>query len=389
MNMKAKLAITAILLAQLPLAGCAIFDEKDEGPSPAELAAIEQEYRSREKTLAKAFSQSNQTKVNKNAIATNAMVGQVNGNPIYANTVFDGIDEQLTSLGKNLSRAEFFREIKGTTKQPGIVQQRLGSIIIDALILGEAERDLNDMERMQVQMFIKKVREDLIREFGQGSAALADKTIFEKFGVTLAEELENRRRGAIIDNYLRQKITPLINVTYNDVERYYRDHYEDYNPPAKCDLRLIKTSKQSDAQEVQAALTNNANFAEVASSKLNTFLTSAGGFYGDLNPEKPFADHLAPINEAISHMKQGDRTNSPIKVGPDYWFVYVEKLQKAQSVPLRDVQLVIKSNLEKQQYGMLRQKYMHRILMTGSYDDQNKMASLLLEIAMNRYAAPE
>ena len=62
-----------------------------------------------------------------------AMVGQVNGKPIYASTVFESIFEQLAALGRSLPRAEF-RQRAGQ-----LIEARLGQIVTDALILGEAE----------------------------------------------------------------------------------------------------------------------------------------------------------------------------------------------------------------------------------------------------------
>src|SRR5690606_31306012 len=73
-------------------------------------------------------------------LTADAMVGQVNGRAIYASQVLAPIAPQLRSLGQSVSRAEFRRQADN------LIRGELLRIITDALILGEAERDLTQQE---------------------------------------------------------------------------------------------------------------------------------------------------------------------------------------------------------------------------------------------------
>ncbi len=77
------------------------------------------------------------------------MVGQVNGQAIYADDVFEPMHEQLRALGQSLSRQDFRQRAEV------LIRGRLDQIMTDSLILGEAQRDLSERERQGLKRIMQ------------------------------------------------------------------------------------------------------------------------------------------------------------------------------------------------------------------------------------------
>ncbi|QQE13131.1 hypothetical protein JD969_06625 [Planctomycetota bacterium] len=382
--------LTLTAAACINLAGCALFYEDDDGPTPEQLKAIEKQYRSREKKRAQALSAGPIVIDQQNTLVMNAMIGQVNGNAIYADEVFSPIHDQLSALGKRLSREEFLTEIRGIPPQkPGIIQQNITSIVQNALIYGDAERNLTNNERYVVKMYTQKNREFLVRMHGQGSYALADKTLKEDRGIGIEEVLENERRRFIIQRYVDSKITPLVNVSRGDIERYYRDHPEIFNPKTVRDTRLIGVTTAQAASQVQSLLSKGTSFADIAKSDLNERLRISGGLFQNQVGDAPFTKSLDLLNQKLVELVEGEYTTEPIKIGKVHWFLSIEKLQKHKALSLRDAQIPIDKELRDQQFKKHVQQYNENLFIEGSYDNLEDMTNTLIQIAMNRYAQPE
>ncbi|QDU35055.1 peptidylprolyl isomerase [Poriferisphaera corsica] len=381
--------LTLTTAACINLAGCALFIEQDTGPSNEELRAIEQEYRVREQKQAEAYAKEEVVVSNDNSLVMNAMIGQVNGNAIYAENILAPIHDQLTALGQNLSRDAFYREIRGNAQQLGIIAQNIRSNVTNALIYGDAERHLTNNERYIVKIYIQKNREFFIRQHGQGSQALANKTMLEKFGIGIEESLENERRKYIIQQYVNKTIRPKVNVTRADIERYYRDHKDDFNKPNERDIRIIATATADNALQVQSQLESGISFDQIASSELNTYRRSSGGLSTNLKGERVLAPFLKPLNDALNQLATGQSTTEPIEIKNKYWFIKLDRVQEAQNITLRQAQLGIRKLLEDQQFNILVERYNRDLLTDGSYDNLDEMTKTLIQIAMNRYAQPE
>jgi hypothetical protein len=69
-----------------------------------------------------------------------------------------------------------------------------------------------------------------------------------------------------------------------------------------------------------------------------------------------------------------------------HWLVFVETLDRPESMPLERVQERIQALLREQQMNNLRQRHQVELLTTGSYTRLETMADALLRIAVSRYA---
>lgn len=309
-----------------------------------------------------------------------AMVGQVNGRAIYAGFVFSEIGEALAGLGRSVPREEFRRQARE------LIIGRLNQIVLDSLILGEAERDLSEQEQLGLQALVAQQRENLLRR-GYGSESLTNEILLEETGRDLEQSLQDYRQRLLVSRYLQQKLFPKINITRKDIERYYTDHPEEFNPPASRTLRLIRVATEADADKVDAMLAQGRPFVEIAESPINRYNpTAKGTLETKATDGKVFG--IDALNQAIAPLQQGG--HSPrVETPQGFWWVMLEKVEAGQARTLREAQLQIENFLRAQRFRYLTQRYNEERLRNGSYNPLDQMADALLDVAMNRYALPE
>jgi rhomboid family GlyGly-CTERM serine protease len=314
-----------------------------------------------------------------NGYAMDGMIGQVNGRAIYAADILEPIHEQLQALGRKLPRDVFQQHV-----QEAVVKQ-LRTTVINSLVYGEAERDLSDTERGNLAPMTRTKREELLRQWGSGSLALAEENILRKTGLTLDQHLKEFRQQVVVSTYMQRKLLPRINVTRKDVKRYYRDHPEIYQPPTSRTVRMIQVATQKEADAIAALLHAGQEFAQVAATPLNQFKPDVGGLFGPVIGNAPLA--MKPLNQAMLKLKASQHSQAII-IDQEYWFIYGEKIDHGQHQTLAMAQLQIAEALRRQQFQTLQASYSSRMFAQGSYYSLENMALTLVEIAMNRYAVP-
>lgn len=309
------------------------------------------------------------------------MVGQVNGQAIYAHHVLEPMDEQLRAHGQRLSRNEFRRRVAP------LIHERLSEIVQNALILGEAQRDLSERERQGLKVIMQRVREDLVRKYGRGSPAVADRVLRDRTGQGLEQTLEDRRQALVVERFMQQQLHPRVNVTLRDMERYYHDHYDQFNPSATRTLRLIRAAGPSEAQTIQRRLDAGEPFEQVAGDEqLNAYRPRDGGLMADAPGDEVFGHE--PLNAAMRELGEGEQAG-PIEAGGEQWFLKIEQINQPERKTFREAQRDIEHRLRLQQLNRLGNEYYQQLLQRGSYNSMEQMGSDLLDIAVNRYAAAE
>jgi len=309
--------------------------------------------------------------------SVDGMVGQVNGRAIYTRSVLEPIHEQLATLGRELP-PDTFRK-----RAASLIAGRLSAMVTDALIYGEARRDLSDAERKGLVRATQNHRETLLREYGQGSPALAEAKLIEKTGLNLDQAIEKWRQTAVIQRYIQQKIRPKINVTRKDVRRYYQEHQDRFNPLPTRTVRVIQVNTDEDSQAIQQMLEAATPFAQAATDPRNLFRPGTGGLMGEMAGEQLFADEQ--INRVILELQAGSCAG-PVVVDDERWFVCVEKIDQPKGQSLMDVQVDIQRLLFEQQYREHSERYRQQLFKEGSYNSIEQMTLSLLQIAIDRYA---
>ena len=304
------------------------------------------------------------------------LIGRVAGRPLYAHRVLEGIEDELRAIGRRESRAGF------RDRATELIRRRLAGLVIDALVLQEAERVLTLGEREGLRQLMEFQREELLRKYGQGSIALAQRNIVEQTGTRLDRSLQDFRESVLIRTYLDRKIDPLVNVSRRDIARYYRDNYTSFNPPAERDVRLLWARDAADAEAIRARLDAGEAFADIAAEPLNQYPGKAAVY--PIEGEVMFG--FDAIDAAVSGLDEGQWVG-PIEQRGRYWFVHLDRLTGEDGTTLMDAQAQIERTLRDDQGRRLREDFFDRLRTAGSFTDEQAMTEAVLQIALSKYAA--
>lgn len=312
--------------------------------------------------------------------ALDAMVGQINGRPVYASQIFQQIgDEQLERLGSENDRLSFKREVRN------IIAGHLRSRISDALIVAEAEASLTEREQMGLLALIQMEREKLIAEAG-GYLAGAEASVRDMGYAGIDDYLEAKRREKLVDQkYLQEKLLPKIQVTRRDVEAYYQAHAEQFNPPPRITLRMILVMDDNTAQQVSQALEAGEDFESVAREH-SRFKPDDGGFGQFESQLSEFSGFgLEPLNQAVRQLAPGGRSNR-IELENGWAWVKLIDVQQRPGKRLGEVYLDIENRLRAARFHELQREYVTDLLERGNYTPIPQMLNMLVDVAMARYA---
>lgn len=315
------------------------------------------------------------------------LIGQVNGRPLYVREFFLPIGDQLGAMGLRMSRAEF----AAATRY--VVREQLDRIIENELVLSAARRSLTEDQEQGLRYWIEQVRQDQARKMG-GAEAVADAQLREERGVTLDEEVEQIKTRELMRRQLSEDVIQRVDVTWRDVQRYYRDHYAEFNPPAQIQLALIVVAGDDAATRdaVEAALAAGTPFEDVAREH-SRLLRSRGGLL-DVVPLPDGIDGTAltrwPEVDAVARSLEVDRHGGPVQPegSPDLIWVHVKQRSDGTGRTLYEAQLEIEETLRAQRFDEELQKYLGELMREAGLDDRQTMEDILWFIAMSRWAPP-
>ncbi|MEM9882849.1 MAG: peptidylprolyl isomerase [Planctomycetota bacterium] len=347
--------------------GCGVGDDRYDVRSPR-ITAAEPDERNDPASVGPASAAEAGTPVE-------AMVGQIAGRPIYAHHVLDGMEQQLATLGRRLP-ARAFRE-----QATALVFEQVRGLVRDALIRDEADRALTPQQRFQLDFFVNYQREELLRRYGRGSRALAERAILEETGLTFAQNLRDLRTQAVISTYLDQNLRPLIDVNRRDIERYYRDNFETFNPPTKRAVRFIYAADDEDAAWFLERLDAGEPFVSLMldDRNLNANRSAALEVEGDGTMFGP------AIDPAVMDLEEGGWAG-PMPNRGQRWFVFVEEMDQPAGRTLFEAQVEIERALRLRRERELQIELGERLRGNASFTDEMRMTEAVVEIAAARYA---
>lgn len=315
---------------------------------------------------------------------TDAMVGQVNGEPVYAATILEPMAEQLKALGANpdVDDRAFFQ------RAGQLISTRLRGHVSNVLLLAKARAYLKDNQLRGLDMIVQNRREELLREYGQGSAAIAEERLFKEQGLTIEAFLDQYRDQQLVGFYIHEQVLPLINVTRRDIERWYFDHEAEYRQPEKRTLRLLRLVDAGAFEGVREKLVAGTPFASLASDeKVNAFLPGSGGLLATPIVGKPDLA-MAALNPLVLELTKPGQWAGPARDEQGrLWLVGLETFQPGVDRSLDDAQSEIRATLSNRQREMFTNQVYAKAAREGSCSDPQVMIETLLTIAIERYRA--
>ena len=316
-------------------------------------------------------------------LVLDALVGQINGQPVFADDLLDDLDAQLAALGRRLEPAVF------QTRAAELIEGSLRERLVTTLILGEAERGLTEQQQAGVRFAVSQLREDLLRRNGRGSLALARKTILADTGLTLDETLRQYRDGLITDRYIRENINARINVSRRDIERFYHRNQDTFEPPAERDLEILWIDDPAESARIRERLDAGEGFEAVAADPdINN--AWSGEMMTKIIGDEPFS--RPEVDAAVAALNAAGQWAGPIAQpnprdgGERFWFLYAATVSRPESQNLLQAQGAIEQTLRERQFVRLRERFIDRLLREGSHTPPEEMARAVLQIAINRYS---
>ena len=257
--------------------------------------------------------------------------------------------------GEPVTLIELERYAELARKRPGgeqaAVDQRaiLDELVLDKIINKQVEVLGLKASDAQIDAYIESIRErnnlseEQLREVLQQQGMTWD-----QYRVQVRADIE---RANLINREIRTKV----NVTNEEVERYYKAHLDDYGTAAKAQVRLIsflvprdasdadKAAIRAKAEEVQKEAAGGANFAKLAKQHSQGPAAEEGGDIGEVQP-----DEMQPEFAKAAKGLQPGEVSPLITTVEGFHILKIEKSSGETHRPLADVSEEIKEKLYKE-----------------------------------------
>lgn len=260
----------------------------------------------------------------------NRVVATIDGDPITEHQLEQYIREQSIDLSA-----------QGAPTR----QQVLRALILESLVEKEIQTRGIAIGDRDIDHYIERILEQNKLPRDQLEQALKQQ------GLTL-ESYRKQVKGEIEKiQLLNREIRGKVNITPQDVERYYEAHKSEYEVPAQIHLRHIVLRLSPDAPEeiVNASRERllairerleDEDFAEVAKEVSEDPSARDGGDLGEFTPGQV----LDEFEEALETMKDGD-VSEPIRTSNGLHLLKLEKRTAAGHRPIAEVSAEIKEKL--------------------------------------------
>ncbi len=313
-------------------------------------------------------------------VVVESLVGQVNGRPIFANEILEPIADQLLIFSEEIQHDT--TAFKNGAKQ--LIASQMQAVVKSELLLSEAKSGMTVEEKQGLFAYLQRVREDMASSEG-GSQSAVTRQLLDEEGQTVDEYLDYKQQQVLIEQLLREKVSPHIQVTWRDVKRDWEKNKGNLNVAGKITLGMIHVSSEEDIEVVTSSFARGDSFATVATSVgmendgvWDSFEVDATGLEG-IDVADSIKSHIVGLEES--------EVVGPIQIGSSmYWFTVVE-MNEPQTASIWDpqVQLFLRERLFGIQSMIEEKRFLDRILADGSYDEFNAMVERILYVAVTRY----
>ena len=327
-------------------------------------------------------------------IVVDALVGQINGKPVYASQFLDEFEARFTAqAAENKDSPRLWQRDAVTA-----VRNKLQNETVQELMLAEARSVLSPEERRGLLFFLSNIRENLVSQSG-GSAEAANARLAEMEEGSLDIRARNERDLALLQMVYQRFILPRVNVSWRDVQVEYERQYEKFNPLGKASVRMIwaDTRDTAKVEQITSGLASKP-FKDVASDRaLNSFLPSTGGQYEleltgrEIKDVKPFRE--PELNKLFASLTQkvasGPITFRDTDRGRDVsaWMV-LESVDRPEAKTLKQAQLDLYRELRTRKLDEESRRFVSRIKEKGTATSEDEMIARLVNIAAQRFFLP-
>lgn len=311
-----------------------------------------------------------------------ALVGQVNGRPLFADEFFAPIADQLRQLAMIPDR------VAGREQFTRTIRLHFKTTVDSELIVAEAEAQLTPEQQQGVLAWLKSIQEATIAERG-GSLAAAEASLQAEEDKSLDEFMQQRREVSLAMRLLNQRIEPRAIVSWREVQQAYEKDVKAYNPPSEIRLGCIKLDTRGDGEKIERVKEMRAagkKFSDV----VKELGIAEGGFWGSYEYPADGVKGL-PLNKSVIERLDGlepDGISAELQQSGGFtaWFTILEiTTPPARSIYDRDLQLSITRQQQEMRRQIERERFLKTLRTRWVTDDIVEMEERLISFGFERY----
>ncbi|MCA9310611.1 MAG: peptidyl-prolyl cis-trans isomerase [Phycisphaerales bacterium] len=315
------------------------------------------------------------------------LAGQINGKPVYASEFFRESETRLRQKARELAGTEAGRR-QWLVETRRDIQDGLLERVRDEILLAEFRATLTAEQRLGVLAFIDSLRDDLISG-NLGSAALANERLTETEGLTIDEKVKDLADQELIRAHIRQVVSRHVHVTPRDIEQYYYQNLDKFQPPPEARFHIIRVRATDEAAvaRVESGLASGVSAQDLAVDP------------GDYEPEReglvvspiPDRDYATAqlmgnpaLNEAARALSPG-QTSPAIALGTSIYWIHLDEIHQPEGRTLYEAQLEIEGELRQQRFVEEHERYFKTLLSRANISDIDEMGDRLFQYAAERF----
>ena len=314
------------------------------------------------------------------------VVARVNGKPIFSDEVLAGAAPKLAEAAPAMTAEQF------TPVAFAAIRDSLGNIIREELEVAAAERGLRPEDKTLAANMTTQWREAQISQAG-GSLALAMQKAGEQ-GEEFNQQVEQQHRDFLRQIYYQKKVFPRLEVTVDDIRRYYDSHQKDqFTVPSKLEFRVLKVSGKSagspeaamvTAAKLRGRIESGESFEKVASEANDDPMLKRSGGDLKLGLIDRGAYRIAPVEDAAFALQPG-QVSQPVAADGDAYLVKLVRKEGGNVVPFEEVQDKVKRSMQLQQMAALEDQRRQQLVKEASVEQFPEMLRATLASAVMRY----
>ncbi|MBN1844987.1 MAG: peptidyl-prolyl cis-trans isomerase [Sedimentisphaerales bacterium] len=330
---------------------------------------------------------------------------QVNDDAVTSADVIGPLREALTELAARSDRRDFL------LKAPSLIAQSAAERVREILLYQHAKRLLEKNENfdMALENQMTQKRQEFLAQF-DGSAARAQEEL-EMIGTNIDDQLEAIKRSLIVEVYRELHIMPTLEVTRDQMYRYYRRNLkEKFYQKSKVQFQLVDIQvhrflpdsaalRPTDAQMSQAReqarqaaeqayrkLQAGADFSDVVKEYSHGHRRDYEGLWRPLDPES-LQSQYQPLVAALQDVSVG-RVCGVVESEDHFFIAKLIDRQPERVIPFTEAQTEIDLTLRRQLFNQRSKKLIDDLLQKATIGDLELFVENVTRLAWDQCKAP-
>ena len=322
---------------------------------------------------------------------------QVNSEYFTVEDALQRARRDLRKLSTEMPRSTF------SMKVDQVLSDTVRHMIIEVLVLAEANKNMPEALTKQVDHRLDEELQRMIQDVGGGSRKKLEHVLLND-GTTLKKMLARRRKEITMQEYLRARFIPSIQINRQMLLDYYREHRSDFVKDKQVQMQIILSpfsaflaegARRPTVQEREAAraqarrqidqavtrLENGSDFADVARQLSKGPKAKAGGVW----PMMPAGSFRYTKAEDVAFALNEGQISTPVECEDGFRIVKVKKVRPGKTVSFEDAQPEIDLILRERQYRKLTEELFRELMNKATVTMPREYISDVNREAMSLY----